>query len=146
MQQSAESAALNFSRKPVDVTFYGLLPTVYNLCAPCCRTLNFEAMACDSESASSEVQISEYGREIVQNNRKVSSLLDDLIRLLGDGFRLRVVDAASPRGLLCALRYRLGNGPCVIVRGYVLRGNDISATNIARLAGSDFVNAQTATV
>lgn len=106
-------------RRPVRVVVYGLFPTVYSMCAPCC-TRDYLAICRPGYQAE---QLAEYP-EGVRRNQRLLELLAFRLGSVG-GVRVEAVSADSLRGLLLAARYRLGRGPAVIVEGRVFRGEEL---------------------
>ncbi len=112
--------------RPVRVTIYGLFPTVYSMCAPCCAR-DYLALCRPSHQVD---QLGEYPEKLRRNQR----LLELLAFRLGSirGVRVEVVSADSLKGVLLAARYRLGLGPAVIVEGRVFKGRDLGYGKVVR--------------
>ncbi len=116
--------------KPVRVLVYGLFPTVYSMCAPCC-TRDYLAMCRPGYQAE---QLAEYPEGLRRNQR----LLELLAFRLGSirGVRVEAVSADSLKGLLLAARYRLGRGPAVIVEGRVFKEEELDFRRIVEYVES----------
>ncbi len=113
-------------RRPVRVVVYGLFPTVYSMCAPCC-TRDYLAMCRPRYHAE---QLAEYP-ESVRMNQRLLELLAFRLSSIG-GVRVEAVSADSLKGVLLAARYRLGRGPAVIVEGRVFKGGELDFGKIVR--------------
>jgi hypothetical protein len=101
---------------PVRVDVVGAIPTVYNMCAPCCTTDELGVCGIDLRSE----QLKEYPPHVVENNARAAVLIAQLLHDYGDRVRPSLVDLASPRGVWLALRHRVGSSLVVVVDGKVL--------------------------
>ncbi|MDJ0269083.1 MAG: hypothetical protein NXY59_00755 [Aigarchaeota archaeon] len=92
----------------VKVELLSLLPTVYsNKCKAFCVSVH----------DSYEMQISEYPRDVAENQVRVSVIYRELVREFGSILRLSVVNPLSPRGAWLMMRHRLPNGIWAVIDG-----------------------------
>lgn len=101
---------------PIRVEIVGTIPTVYNMCAPCCTTDELGVCGIDLRSE----QLAEYPAHVIENNAKAAVLIAQLLHDYGDRIRPSLVDLMSPRGIWLSLRHRLQSSLSVIVDGRVL--------------------------
>lgn len=102
----------------LSVTIFGLFPTTYSTCAPCCPTDML--YGCDIELN----QIEEYPVKVIENHNFLVETVYEFMRL-GNKVLITIVGADSIRGLLLSLRYRLGSGPAIIVKDKVFKGKGL---------------------
>jgi hypothetical protein len=115
--------------KRVKVVVFGLFPTTFSTCAPCCPSDIL--YGCSSELD----QIDEYPLSIRRNQ---DFLIDILYRLMrfGDRVIVHIVGADSIGGILLSIRHRLGMGPAIIVGGRVFKGRDLDIDEVVEYIGS----------
>lgn len=106
----------------VKVTIFGLFPTTFSMCAPCCPTNYFHQ--CDTD-----MEIGEYSFNMRRNQEFLTNTIYSLYEYM-DRVRIEVVSADSIKGLLYGIRYRIGRGPAIIVNGKVFRGEDIDIDKV----------------
>jgi hypothetical protein len=109
----------------VKVIIYGLFPTSYSLCAPCC-TYNYLS-ACRPGYVGEEE--SEYP-EWVRGQQEFIARLLPLLSSYGKLVDVRVVSADSLKGVYLAIRHRLGLKPAIIVNGRVFRGDSLNLEEV----------------
>jgi len=97
----------------VKVEFVGLLPTFFNLCAPCC-TKDYVG-ACGIDYAAE--QLKEYPPQTQEIHLRAYQLFVKLLRDFGTQVRPLAVGSMSPRGLLLTIKHRLGNDLNLVVNG-----------------------------
>lgn len=119
-------------RRPVEVTLVGVLPTIFNMCAPCCTTDELGRCGIDLSAD----QLREYPPDVLETNAKAAVLFMQLLEDYRGAVRPVVVDSATPRGIWLTLRHGLGHRLSVLVRGKVVRPelDDIRAA-LAPLVG-----------
>ena len=105
----------------VKVEFVGLLPTFFNMCAPCCTTDYVKRCGVDHEAE----QLSEYPPEAVATQDKASELYARLMRDFGEGILPIAVGLTSPRGLWLSLRHRLGRDLNLVINGHRVLSGDV---------------------
>ncbi|MBF6557612.1 MAG: hypothetical protein IVW52_15920 [Acidimicrobiales bacterium] len=100
--------------KPVSIQIITYAPTVFYHCQHC--ELTFQEMGIGERLRrrdAAEALPDDLAREF----QAVSDWVHDLLRRHGARLRVDVLDAASIRGFLVSLRYRIGRYPAVIVDG-----------------------------
>jgi hypothetical protein len=108
---------------PLIVEIVGLFPTVFSLCAHCCTTDYISACSPGNRAE----QLSEYPAEVRANQEAAERLFAALWAEVGERVAVRVVDAASVRGIWLCWRHRLGRGPAALVAGRPVRTLDPAA-------------------
>ncbi len=103
----------------IRVEVVGAIPTVYNMCAPCCTTDELGICGIDLTAE----QLRDYPADVVANNGTAAVLIAQLLHDYGDRIRPSVVDLMSPRGIWLSLRHRLGSSLAVVIHGRVLPAN-----------------------
>lgn len=88
----------------VKVEFVGLLPTFFNLCAPCCTKDYVRAE-----------QLKEYPPQTREIHLRAYQLFVNLLRDFGAQVRLLAVGSMSPKGLWLTIKHRLGNDLSLVV-------------------------------
>ncbi len=118
--------------KPVKIIVYGIFPTIYNMCAPCC-TRDY-LLECSPNYPAS--QIGEYPRSIRENQLFLEELTK---RITSEKLpvRISVVSADSLTGLLYSVKYRLGGRLAVIVGNKVIKGRELSIEKVLDLVRSE---------
>ena len=111
--------------KKINVYIYGLFPTIYSMCAPCCT--HDYLSACKSEY--SDEQLLEYPKWVQDNQSKLIQVLTELGKF-GRYLKIRVVNADTLRGIWLAIRYRLKLEPAVIVGKKVFKGENLDLNAI----------------
>jgi len=104
--------------KRINVKIFGVFPTVYSMCAPCCT---HDYLAVCKESYSNE-QILEYPKWVRDQQDEMVLFIQRLAKF-GRFIKVEVVSVDSLKGLYYALRYRLKPEFAVIVEGKVFRGD-----------------------
>lgn len=97
----------------VKVEFVGLLPTFFNLRAPCC-TQDYMG-ACGIDYAAE--QLKEYPRQSQEIHLRAYQLFVNLLRDFGTQARPLAVASISPRGLWLTVKHRLGNDLSLVING-----------------------------
>lgn len=95
----------------VKVEFVGLLPTFFNLCAPCC-TRDYVA-ACGIDYTAE--QLKEYPPQTQEIHLRAYQLFVNLLRDFGTQVKPLAVGSISPRGLWLTIKHRLGSDLNLIV-------------------------------
>lgn len=113
--------------KPLKVIIYGLFPTIYSTCAPCCSYDYFSACAPKNNIE----QLNEYPKWMVSQQDIVVKMVNEL-SVYGNYLNIEVISADSLRGIILGLRYRLGNGPAVIINGKVFKGGELALEHIKK--------------
>lgn len=88
------------------VEFVGLLPTFFNLCAPCC-----------TKDYVGAVQLKEYPPQTQEIHLRAHQLFVNLLRDFGTQVRPLGVGSMSPRGLWLTIKHRLGHDLNLVVNG-----------------------------
>jgi hypothetical protein len=111
--------------KPVSVQVITYAPTVFYHCQHC--ELAFREMGIGERLRRREAAEA-LPDDMTREFQVVSDWVHDLLRRHGRRVRVDVLDAASIRGFLTSLRYRVGRYPAVIVDGREKRiGLDFAA-------------------
>ena len=118
--------------KNVRVLIYGLFPTIFSTCAPCCPSDMLYGCELELE------QLSEYPESIRRNQEFLVDVLMKLSRF-GDSVTVEVVGADSLRGAITAFRYGLGSEPAIIVGKKVFKGRDIDIDKVIEYIDSLFM-------
>ncbi len=102
------------------IEFVGLLPTFFNLCAPCC-TKDYVG-ACGIDYAAE--QLEEYPPQTQEIHLRAYQLFVKLLRDFGTRVRPLAVGSMSPRGLWLTVKHRLGNDLNLVVNDRrIIKGN-----------------------
>lgn len=101
--------------KRISLIIYGLFPTNFSTCAPCCPSDYFY----DCGEAPDE-WMNEYPRYILENQNAVTILLSNLSLYL-PYLDIKLVGADSLRGVIYAARYKLKTSLSVIINNKVFR-------------------------
>ncbi len=120
------------ANKPIKIIVYGVFPTIYNMCAPCCT----RDYLLDCAPSYPSTQLEEYPESVKRNQLFLEKLTKKLIeeRL---PVQLQVVSADSLAGLFYSMKYRLGGRLAVIVGGRVLRGGELSVEKVLEVVKSE---------
>lgn len=106
--------------RQVKVEFVGLLPTFFNMCAPCCTMDYVKRCGIDHEAE----QLGEYPPEVIETQGKAAELYARLMRDFGERVLPIAVGLTSPRGLWLSLRHRLSRDLNLVINGHrVLNGD-----------------------
>jgi hypothetical protein len=97
----------------VKVEFVGLLPTFFNLCAPCCTKDYVDACGIDYAAE----QLKEYPPQTQEIHLRAYQLFVNLLRDFGTQVRPLAVGSVSPGGLWLTIKYRLGNDLNLVIGG-----------------------------
>ncbi|MFQ6058189.1 MAG: hypothetical protein ACE5MB_04815 [Anaerolineae bacterium] len=99
--------------RPIRVEFVGLLPTLFNFCAPCCTTDHMKKCGVDYISD----QMADYPPEALAVQERAAELYAKLMSDFGDRILPVAVGLTTLRGLLLSLRHRLGNDLAIVING-----------------------------
>lgn len=107
--------------RQVKVEFVGLLPTFFNMCAPCC-TIDYVKQCGINHEAE---QLSEYPPEVMEIQDRASQLYAWLMRDFDKGILPIAVGLTSPRGLWLSLRHQLGRDLNLVINGHRVLSGDM---------------------
>ena len=108
--------------KPVRIIVYGLFPTLYSLCSPCCTR---DYMSYCSPGIEEE-QLKEYPEPMLKSQEALERIVNGLAGE-GGNLEIEIVGADTLKGLILAARYKLGSGPAIIVGDRVFKGGELSS-------------------
>ncbi len=97
---------------PLWVEIIAYAPTAYYHCMHCevaWREIGVSNRIHDEQVSSS------LPTELLNEYQSISDWVNNLFQLYGDQVMVKVIDAASPEGLLKSLRYRIRGYPAIIV-------------------------------
>jgi hypothetical protein len=104
--------------KPVSVQIITYAPTIFSHCQHC--ELTFREMGIGERNRQREAADA-LPDDLVREFQAVSDWVHGLLQRHGSRVRVDVLDAASIRGFLTSLRYRIGHYPAVVVDGHETR-------------------------
>lgn len=109
----------------VKVIVYGLFPTVYFMCSPCCTTDYFSACKLKYE----EEQVREYPKGLVEHQEFLVKVLEELKGISGR-LKFEIISADTLKGLLFSIKHSLGLEPAIIVEGKAFKGLNIDLKEV----------------
>ncbi len=118
---------------PLMVEIIAYAPTAYYHCTHC--EVAWREMGL-SNNIHQEQTRSSLPDDLARDYQAVSDWVREVFRLHGDGVVVKVIDAASPEGLLKSLRHRVHRYPAVIV-DHRMRFQTLAQTRALESAGEE---------
>ncbi len=118
----------------IELVIYGLFPTNFSTCAPCCPSDYF--YECDKDP---RVWLDEYPVNIRYNQDILSIFLSNLSTYL-PYLDIKIISADSLKGFFYAIRYRLPSSLTVIINGKVFKDPMNQLTEIKRYLHELIIN------